>query len=131
MKKCLVNVVKTSRKVFLRKHGLSLLFPFRATTVRFKGRNLRIKAPMCRALKKLCDPDGELEHTRSAAGHVPRIQSKQTLVHSISSAMIVRRVGGCGWSFGNNKSSMWAPDISMVTMWEVRRSWKDTMENLI
>ncbi|XP_063040644.1 protein cramped-like isoform X2 [Engraulis encrasicolus] len=29
-----------------------------ATTVRFKGRNLRIKAPMCRALKKLCDPDG-------------------------------------------------------------------------
>uniref|UniRef100_W5JZB1 Protein cramped-like n=1 Tax=Astyanax mexicanus TaxID=7994 RepID=W5JZB1_ASTMX len=28
-----------------------------ATTVRFKGRNLRIKAPMCRALKKLCDPD--------------------------------------------------------------------------
>ena len=33
------------------------LFP-RATTVRYKGRNLRIKAPMCRALKKLCDPDG-------------------------------------------------------------------------
>uniref|UniRef100_A0A2I3GIQ0 Cramped chromatin regulator homolog 1 n=1 Tax=Nomascus leucogenys TaxID=61853 RepID=A0A2I3GIQ0_NOMLE len=32
-------------------------FP-RATTVRYKGRNLRIKAPMCRALKKLCDPDG-------------------------------------------------------------------------
>ena len=31
----------------------------RATTVRSKGRNLRIKAPMCRALKKLCDPDGE------------------------------------------------------------------------
>uniref|UniRef100_A0A8C6J434 Protein cramped-like n=1 Tax=Melopsittacus undulatus TaxID=13146 RepID=A0A8C6J434_MELUD len=31
---------------------------FRATTVRYKGRNLRIKAPMCRALKKLCDPDG-------------------------------------------------------------------------
>uniref|UniRef100_A0A8B9LPW1 Protein cramped-like n=1 Tax=Astyanax mexicanus TaxID=7994 RepID=A0A8B9LPW1_ASTMX len=31
-----------------------------ATTVRFKGRNLRIKAPMCRALKKLCDPDGML-----------------------------------------------------------------------
>lgn len=31
---------------------------FRATTVRSKGRNLRIKAPMCRALKKLCDPDG-------------------------------------------------------------------------
>uniref|UniRef100_A0A8C6KGG1 Protein cramped-like n=1 Tax=Nothobranchius furzeri TaxID=105023 RepID=A0A8C6KGG1_NOTFU len=31
-----------------------------ATTVRSKGRNLRIKAPMCRALKKLCDPDGEL-----------------------------------------------------------------------
>lgn len=30
----------------------------RATTVRYKGRNLRIKAPMCRALKKLCDPDG-------------------------------------------------------------------------
>ncbi|XP_060757900.1 protein cramped-like isoform X2 [Neoarius graeffei] len=29
-----------------------------ATTVRSKGRNLRIKAPMCRALKKLCDPDG-------------------------------------------------------------------------
>ncbi|XP_072791613.1 protein cramped-like isoform X3 [Taeniopygia guttata] len=29
-----------------------------ATTVRYKGRNLRIKAPMCRALKKLCDPDG-------------------------------------------------------------------------
>uniref|UniRef100_A0A3B3UNJ5 Protein cramped-like n=1 Tax=Poecilia latipinna TaxID=48699 RepID=A0A3B3UNJ5_9TELE len=28
-----------------------------ATTVRSKGRNLRIKAPMCRALKKLCDPD--------------------------------------------------------------------------
>lgn len=63
MKECLVNVVKTSRKVFLRKQGLFLLFPFRATTVRFKGRNLRIKAPMCRALKKLCDPDGELQHT--------------------------------------------------------------------
>uniref|UniRef100_A0A8C7I7S1 Protein cramped-like n=1 Tax=Oncorhynchus kisutch TaxID=8019 RepID=A0A8C7I7S1_ONCKI len=31
-----------------------------ATTVRSKGRNLRIKAPMCRALKRLCDPDGEL-----------------------------------------------------------------------
>lgn len=31
----------------------------RATTVRYKGRNLRIKAPMCRALKKLCDPDGK------------------------------------------------------------------------
>uniref|UniRef100_A0A8C1DNP6 Protein cramped-like n=1 Tax=Cyprinus carpio carpio TaxID=630221 RepID=A0A8C1DNP6_CYPCA len=31
---------------------------FKATTVRSKGRNLRIKAPMCRALKKLCDPDG-------------------------------------------------------------------------
>lgn len=29
-----------------------------ATTVRSKGRNLRIKAPMCRALKKLCDPEG-------------------------------------------------------------------------
>ncbi|XP_075420620.1 protein cramped-like isoform X1 [Tenrec ecaudatus] len=29
-----------------------------ATTVRYRGRNLRIKAPMCRALKKLCDPDG-------------------------------------------------------------------------
>lgn len=29
-----------------------------ATTVRSKGRNLKIKAPMCRALKKLCDPDG-------------------------------------------------------------------------
>ncbi|KAJ8245810.1 hypothetical protein GJAV_G00260550 [Gymnothorax javanicus] len=29
-----------------------------ATTVRSKGRNLRIKVPMCRALKKLCDPDG-------------------------------------------------------------------------
>ncbi|KAM6962513.1 protein cramped-like [Aplochiton taeniatus] len=29
-----------------------------ATTVRSKGRNLRIKAPMCRALKKICDPDG-------------------------------------------------------------------------
>ncbi|XP_032702014.1 protein cramped-like isoform X1 [Lontra canadensis] len=29
-----------------------------ATTVRYKGRNLRIKAPMCRALKRLCDPDG-------------------------------------------------------------------------
>lgn len=34
---------------------------FRATTVRSKGRNLRIKAPMCRALKKLCDPDGVCE----------------------------------------------------------------------
>lgn len=33
----------------------------RATTVRSKGRNLRIKAPMCRALKKLCDPDGVCE----------------------------------------------------------------------
>lgn len=29
-----------------------------ATTVRYKGRNLRIKAPMCRALKKICDPEG-------------------------------------------------------------------------
>ncbi|KAG9476788.1 hypothetical protein GDO78_002271 [Eleutherodactylus coqui] len=31
----------------------------KATTVRYKGRNLRIKAPMCRALKKLCDPEGK------------------------------------------------------------------------
>ncbi|XP_067912449.1 protein cramped-like isoform X3 [Heterodontus francisci] len=29
-----------------------------ATTVRYKGRNLRIKTPMCRALKKICDPEG-------------------------------------------------------------------------
>lgn len=43
-------------------------------------------------------------------------------------------MGGFGllWvEFGNNKSSVWARDISMVTMWEVRRrrSWTDTMEN--
>ncbi|XP_066496863.1 protein cramped-like isoform X2 [Tiliqua scincoides] len=37
---------------------LNELIQVGATTVRFKGRNLRIKAPMCRALKKLCDPDG-------------------------------------------------------------------------
>ncbi|XP_048465486.1 protein cramped-like isoform X1 [Rhincodon typus] len=29
-----------------------------ATTVRYKGRNLRIKTPTCRALKKICDPEG-------------------------------------------------------------------------
>lgn len=75
-------------------------------------------------------------NTSFAAGHVPCIQSKQTLPHSIKSLMIVRWVGGCGLSFGNNRRSMWACDISMVTMWEVRRrrrrrSWKETMENLI
>ncbi|XP_061079345.1 protein cramped-like [Conger conger] len=37
---------------------LNELIQYGATTVRSKGRNLRIKAPMCRALKKLCDPDG-------------------------------------------------------------------------
>ncbi|KAK6481867.1 protein cramped-like isoform X1 [Huso huso] len=37
---------------------LNELIQIGATTVRYKGRNLRIKAPMCRALKKLCDPDG-------------------------------------------------------------------------
>nr|XP_033819045.1 protein cramped-like isoform X2 [Geotrypetes seraphini] len=37
---------------------LNELIQLGATTVRYKGRNLRIKAPMCRALKKLCDPDG-------------------------------------------------------------------------
>jgi hypothetical protein len=36
-----------------------------ATTVRSKGRNLRIKAPMCRALKRLCDPDGECTHKQT------------------------------------------------------------------
>ncbi|KAM4698819.1 LOW QUALITY PROTEIN: protein cramped-like [Rhinophrynus dorsalis] len=38
---------------------LNELIQLGATTVRYKGRNLRIKAPMCRALKKLCDPDGK------------------------------------------------------------------------
>ncbi|KAJ8347207.1 hypothetical protein SKAU_G00286080 [Synaphobranchus kaupii] len=37
---------------------LNELIQHGVTTVRSKGRNLRIKAPMCRALKKLCDPDG-------------------------------------------------------------------------
>ncbi|XP_061086444.1 protein cramped-like [Conger conger] len=37
---------------------LNELIQHGATTVRSKGRNLRIKVPMCRALKKLCDPDG-------------------------------------------------------------------------
>ncbi|XP_041085392.1 protein cramped-like isoform X2 [Polyodon spathula] len=37
---------------------LNELIQIGATTVRYKGRNLKIKAPMCRALKKLCDPDG-------------------------------------------------------------------------
>lgn len=31
--------------------------------MRYKGRNLRIKAPMCRALKKLCDPEGKTGNT--------------------------------------------------------------------
>ncbi|KAG8506354.1 Protein cramped-like [Galemys pyrenaicus] len=39
-----------------------------ATTVRYKGRNLRIKAPMCRALRKLCDPDGRLGRAGPAGG---------------------------------------------------------------
>ncbi|KAG8433148.1 hypothetical protein GDO86_017438 [Hymenochirus boettgeri] len=38
---------------------LNELIQLGLTTVRYKGRNLRIKAPMCRALKKLCDPDGK------------------------------------------------------------------------
>ncbi|XP_040296080.1 protein cramped-like isoform X2 [Bufo bufo] len=38
---------------------LNELIQLGATTVRYKGRNLRIKAPMCRALKKLCDPEGK------------------------------------------------------------------------
>uniref|UniRef100_A0A8C5R460 Protein cramped-like n=1 Tax=Leptobrachium leishanense TaxID=445787 RepID=A0A8C5R460_9ANUR len=36
---------------------LNELIQLGITTVRHKGRNLRIKAPMCRALKKLCDPE--------------------------------------------------------------------------
>lgn len=42
-----------------------VLYSPRATTVRSKGRNLRIKAPMCRALKRLCDPDGECTHKQA------------------------------------------------------------------
>ncbi|XP_053327872.1 protein cramped-like [Spea bombifrons] len=38
---------------------LNELIQLGATTVRHKGRNLRIKAPMCRALKKLCEPEGK------------------------------------------------------------------------
>lgn len=37
---------------------LNELIQLGVTTLRHKGRNLRIKAPMCRALKKLCDPEG-------------------------------------------------------------------------
>ncbi|ELW67795.1 Protein cramped-like protein [Tupaia chinensis] len=37
---------------------LNELIQVGATTVRHRGRNLRVKAPMCRALRKLCDPDG-------------------------------------------------------------------------
>ncbi|KAG2455569.1 CRML protein, partial [Polypterus senegalus] len=37
---------------------LNELIQVGATTVRYNGRKLRIKAPMCRALKRLCDPDG-------------------------------------------------------------------------
>uniref|UniRef100_A0A8C3SNA9 Protein cramped-like n=1 Tax=Chelydra serpentina TaxID=8475 RepID=A0A8C3SNA9_CHESE len=44
--------------LFIMPINISLSNILRATTVRYKGRNLRIKAPMCRALKKLCDPDG-------------------------------------------------------------------------
>uniref|UniRef100_A0A8C5AG99 Cramped chromatin regulator homolog 1 n=1 Tax=Gadus morhua TaxID=8049 RepID=A0A8C5AG99_GADMO len=42
-----------------------------ATTVRSKGRNLRIKAPMCRALKKLCDPDGMSEEEDQRPARLP------------------------------------------------------------
>ncbi|XP_063286674.1 protein cramped-like isoform X1 [Pelobates fuscus] len=38
---------------------LNELIQLGITTVRYKGRNLRIKTPMCRALKKLCDPEGK------------------------------------------------------------------------
>uniref|UniRef100_UPI00358F6C10 protein cramped-like n=1 Tax=Myxine glutinosa TaxID=7769 RepID=UPI00358F6C10 len=37
---------------------LNELIQIGATTVRYKGRNLRIKMPMCRSLKKICDPYG-------------------------------------------------------------------------
>lgn len=61
--------------------------------------------------------------------NVQHIQRKHTLAHSIL-VMMFGWVWGCGWSFGNHKRCMWAHDIAMVTMWEVRRrSWKDTIEN--
>ncbi|CAL8288875.1 unnamed protein product [Boreogadus saida] len=50
---------------------LNELIQHGATTVRSKGRNLRIKAPMCRALKKLCDPDGMSEEEDQRPARLP------------------------------------------------------------
>lgn len=65
-------------------------FVTRATTVRSKGRNLRIKAPMCRALKKLCDPDGEYVRAHTDDQHILHVQNKQTSVLNIQSAVMAR-----------------------------------------
>ncbi|CAL8275121.1 unnamed protein product [Lota lota] len=50
---------------------LNELIQHGATTVRSKGRNLRIKAPMCRALKKLCDPDGMSDEEDQRPARLP------------------------------------------------------------
>ncbi|KAF3818829.1 hypothetical protein GH733_012246 [Mirounga leonina] len=57
LSRALLYVLGGERPFSERPHCFPQTLP-RATTVRYKGRNLRIKAPMCRALKKLCDPDG-------------------------------------------------------------------------
>ncbi len=86
----------------------------RATTVRSKGRNLRIKAPMCRALKKLCDPDGEhvLAHTPNMH-YTYKLNKHQCWKYTTMA--IMRHGAPCGRGFGNNNSSVWASGVSMVT----------------
>lgn len=89
---------------------VTLLF-FRATTVRSKGRNLRIKAPMCRALKKLCDPDGERLHVQTKAFTLNK--TDQCLY--LKTNMVAHRV--CGGSIlAKNNDGVWASRVSTVTI---------------
>lgn len=74
--------------------------------MRSKGRNLRIKAPMCRALKKLCDPDGEYE---PAAHSLHTEQAPKT-------SLMVRLGGSRGRGFDKNNGIKWAGGVSMVTL---------------
>ncbi|CAM9742020.1 unnamed protein product [Lampetra planeri] len=72
---------------------LNELIQLGVTTLRHNGRKLRIKAPMCRALKKICDPYGmsdEIEQkrlklpTKVCVELQPRTNSAWTRVQSVA-----------------------------------------------
>lgn len=76
--------------------------------MRSKGRNLRIKAPMCRALKKLCDPDGEYEPA----------ETQHTRYRTSTENLTDGEIGGFTGAglFYKNHGIKWAGGVSMVTL---------------